>query len=119
MECKKLNLALPKGKQVKKPERTPDYYSKRGVAYWWAPEWTRGTDGTNTKFGRIFPLKVKRSRLSEEDVELQMVSKDGNLSYIQGSIQDEFKRWHTDNQLDYILLGMDYSEAMNVKWEYE
>jgi hypothetical protein len=34
-----------------------------------------------------------------------MVSKDGNMTYIQGSIQKEFKDWHTDRQIDYILLG--------------
>jgi hypothetical protein len=34
-----------------------------------------------------------------------MLSKSGSLSYIQGSIQQEFKDWHDDRQIDYILLG--------------
>jgi hypothetical protein len=29
----------------------------------------------------------------------------GNNTYIQGSIQGEFKKWHQDRQIDYILLG--------------
>jgi hypothetical protein len=34
-----------------------------------------------------------------------MTSKMGKLTYIQGSIQKEFKDWHDDRQIDYILLG--------------
>ena len=46
------------------------------------------------------------------DVDLYMVSKAGKLSYIQGSIQREFIQWHDDNQIDWILLGMQPEEIM-------
>jgi len=104
--------ALPKGKKVKLPDREPDHVSKRGVPYWWAPEWVRAT---NQSVGRIIPITIK-STTGHEDTHLYMLSKDGNESFIQGSIQQEFKDWHENNAIDYILLGMDPDE---VDWEYE
>ena len=93
--------------RVEKPLREPDHISKRGVHYWWSPEWTRGTSGSNDSFGRIKAIKNKKG-----DVDLHMLSKEGKLSFIQGSIQDEFKRWHLDRQIDYILLGVDPDEII-------
>ena len=105
--------------KVKRPNRDPDFYSKRGVAYWWFPDWVRGTTSTNKTLSRIFPFK-KRDQFNEIiDVDLHMVGRDGNLTYIQGSIQQEFRDWHKDNQIDYILLGMDDEEVLNVDWRYE
>lgn len=104
------NLALPKGKKVKKPTREPDMTSKRGIPYWFGPEWVRNQGGT---IGRIVPLKKKGK------VELNMLSKDGNVTYIQGSIQEEFHKWHEDRQIDAILLGMDEDEIIETAWEYE
>lgn len=49
-------LALPKGKKVKKPLREPDLLSKRGIPYWFGPEWVR-QQGENV--GRIVALKDK------------------------------------------------------------
>lgn len=94
--------------RLQRPDRTQDHTSKRGVPYWWAPEWVRDLSGT---ICRIVPLK------KGEDVELHMVSKEGNLSYIRGSIQVEFKKWHEDNQIDYILLGMDEDDLLKPDWE--
>jgi hypothetical protein len=116
--------------KVQRPNRDPDYYSKRDVPYWFAPEWIRGTsaeleyrsttipndavrleDGRCMRppknYGRVHPVKEKSG-----DVNLYMKAKDGNLSYIQGSIQKEFKRWHEDRQIDYLLLGMDPDEIL-------
>jgi len=104
-------LALPKGKVVKRPDREPDHVSKRGVPYWWSPEWVRHS---GKSVGRIIPVTTVVN--NKEDTELNMLSKTGNMSYIQGSIQQEFKDWHTENAIDYILLGMDPNE---VDWEYE
>jgi hypothetical protein len=84
---------------VEKPLRDPDHISKRGVHYYWAPEWVRGTSSANDKFGKI------KAILKNGDVNLYMVSRDSNLTYIQGSIQQEFKDWHDDRQIDLILLG--------------
>lgn len=114
---------MSKKLKITRPTRDPDHYSKRGVPYWWAPEWIRGTSADNIydqpggyatiplnngtwvrpcdNYGRIHAVKEKK------DVNLYMKSKDNNLSYIQGSIQEEFKRWHTDRAIDYILFGMD------------
>lgn len=94
--------------KVQKPLRDPDHVSKRGVHYWWAPEWTRGTNGDNTAFGKIKAIKEK-----DGSVNLYMQSQSGNHSYIQGSIQQEFKDWHTDREIDYILLGIDPDEIIN------
>lgn len=87
---------------IQKPYRDHDHVSKRGVYYWWSPEWIRGTSGANDSFGRIKAVKEKNG-----EVNLYMKSKDGNLTYIQGSIQKEFQQWHTDRQIDYMLLGED------------
>lgn len=89
----------PKKPSVAKPLRDPDHLSKRGVPYWWAPEWTRATSSAADAFGKI------KAVLEHGTVNLYMQSKDGKLSYIQGSIQQEFKDWHDDRQIDYILLG--------------
>ena len=117
------NLAIPKGKIVAKPNREPDYYSKRGVAYYWSPEWTRGTSYANDKFSRIYPHQIryhhKKYEEDEWDVELYMLSRDGNESFIRGSIQEEFKQWHLDNEIDYILLGVDINEVLATNWEYK
>ena len=91
---------------VEKPLRDPDHVSKRGVNYWFSPEWTRATSSANDKFGKIKAILEK-----DGSVNLYMKSKDGNLSYIQGSIQKEFQDWHTDRQIDYILLGETPEEA--------
>lgn len=101
------SLALPKDKVVAKPLREPDMLSKRGVPYWFAPEWVRDLNGT---IGRIAPIKNGKS------VDLYMVSKDGNETYIQGSIQEEFQAWHLDREIDFILLGMELAD-LNVDWE--
>jgi hypothetical protein len=106
---------------VDKPLRDPDHISKRGVFYWFSPEWTRGTDGSNISFGKIKAIKEKicvshgrpggamnhnsKTCSCPHTVNLYMVSKSGNTTYIQGSIQQEFKEWHEDRQIDYILLG--------------
>jgi hypothetical protein len=99
---------------VQRPDRPPDHVSKRGVHYWWSPEWLRGTSSSNSSFGRIKAVKEHGT------VNLYMLSKDGNLSYIQGSIQDEFKKWHVDRSLDYLLLGEDPQEIddliINESW---
>ena len=84
---------------VQRPLRDPDHISKRGVYYWWAPEWVRGTTSANDKFGKI------KAILENKTVNIYMLSKNGNMTYIQGSIQQEFKDWHDDRQIDYILLG--------------
>jgi len=104
-------LAIPKGKKVKAPLREPDMISKRGVPYFFAPEWVRITNGT---VNRIAPIKNKNN-----SVDLHSVSKDGNVLYIQGSIQVEFHTWHQDNLIDCILLGMDEEELLDTNWEYE
>lgn len=101
---------IPKDKKVSKPFREPDMLSKRGVPYWFAPEWVRDLAGT---IGRIAPIKS-----TDGSTDLYMVSKDGNESYIQGSIQEEFQAWHTDREIDFILLGMDLGE-LDVQWELE
>lgn len=132
---------MAKSKTVTRPNRDPDHYSKRGVPYWWAPEWTRGTsaDGVYSAdsfknhsggftqsfqskcilnssgeyvdpcsgYGRIHAVKENGT------VNLYMKAKDGNLSYIQGSIQKEFKKWHEDRSIDYLLLGMDPDDIIN------
>ena len=100
---------------VEKPLRDPDYISKRGVNYWWSPEWCRGTSSANDHFGKIKAILEPSCTSNgvgghkkcscEKTVSLYMLSKIGKLSYVQGSIQEEFKRWHLDRQIDYILLG--------------
>src|ERR1035437_2415405 len=90
---------------VEKPLRDPDHISKRGVWYFWAPEWTRGTSSANTSFGKIKAILEPKSSALAGTVNLYMLSKEGKLTYIQGSIQQEFKDWHDSRQIDYILLG--------------
>lgn len=109
MAKKGKSLAIPKDKKVAKPLREPDMVSKRGVPYWFDPEWVRDVNGT---IGRIAPIK------NGKKVDLFMVSKEGNESYIQGSIQQEFQAWHLDREIDFILLGMELAD-LNVKWELE
>jgi hypothetical protein len=92
---------------ISKPMRDPDHISKRGVHYWFSPEWIRGTSSSNLTFGRIKAIKEKNG-----EVNLYMKAKSGNLSYIQGSIQKEFKDWHEERQIDYILLGVDPKEII-------
>ena len=82
--------------------RPHDYESKRGIKYWWAPDWVRDLNGS--------PSRIRAIKNSQGDVDLHMESsKTGNLTYIQGSIQQEFKKWHADREIDYILLGEDPS----------
>jgi hypothetical protein len=103
-------LAVPKNKQVKKPDREPDLISKRGVAYYFGPDWVRDLNGS---IGRIIPLKCG------SEVRLNILSKHGNVSFLQGSIQVEFLKWHEDRQLDAILLGFDEDNIIATHWEYE
>ena len=97
MVNKKTNKPSP----VLKPLREPDYMSKRGVNYWWSPEWIRCTDSSNTSYSRIKAIKENGT------VNLYMQSKAGNLTYIQGSIQKEFKDWHEQRKIDYFFLADD------------
>ena len=108
------DLAIPKGKKVKKPTREPDHISKRGKDYWWSPEWTREI---GNGYGRIKAI-TKKNRYGDDYVELFGLSKTGNMTYIQGSIQVEFYRWHLDNEIDYILLGIEIEEVILTDWEY-
>lgn len=119
-------------KKIQRPNRDPDHYSKRGVPYWWSPEFVRGTSADHIQsvdpqpinnnwirnnagefvrvcgsYGRIHAVKENGT------VNLYMKAKDGNLSYIQGSIQKEFKKWHEDRSIDYLLLGMDPDDIIN------
>ena len=91
-----------------RPLRDPDHLSKRGVPYWFSPEWTRATNSGQSSFGKIKAIKEKNG-----EVNLYMQSQSGNHSYIQGSIQEEFRQWHEDRSIDYILLGMDIDEIIN------
>lgn len=84
-----------------KPLRDPDHISKRGVHYFWSPEWVRGTDSSNSNYGRIKAIKEHGT------VNLYMQSKEGNLNFIQGSIQREFKEWHEARLIDYFFLADD------------
>jgi len=93
--------------KIEKPLREPDHISKRGVHYYWSPDWIRGTSASNLTFGKIKAIKEKSG-----EVNLYMQSKDNNLTYIQGSIQQEFRQWHIDKQIDYILLGIDEDEII-------
>ena len=114
-------LAVPKGKNVKCPTRKPDMVSKRGHPYWFGPDWVRHS---SINPGRILPVDC------DGDVSLHMLSKTGNLTYIQGSIQHEFWDWYKNNQLDTIpwredmeidcmLLGVKPEDLLQSDWEYE
>jgi hypothetical protein len=98
MATKKKTQKIP---PPQKPNRDPDHISKRGVWYFWSPEWIRGTSSSNTNFGRIKAIKDRGS------VSLYMQSKEGNLTYIQGSIQSEFIEWHEQRKIDYFFLADD------------
>lgn len=98
---------MSKKTKVTRPLRDPDHMSKRNVPYWWAPEWVRATSSAETSYGKIAAVKEKNG-----EVNLYMKNKDGGHSYIQGSIQQEFKKWHEDRSIDYILLGMDIDELI-------
>ena len=104
------DLVVPNSKKVAYPKREYDYVSARGVKYWWSPEWSRDLNGT---IGRIKPITEKNG-----DVYLYMLSKSGNLTYIRGRIQENFIKWHEDNQIDWILLGMSPDDIMGTDWEY-
>ncbi len=102
--------------KIDRPLREPDHVSKRGVPYWWSPEWVRATSASESSFGKIRAILDKECVNSSgipthktckcpKTVNLYMTSKMGKLTYIQGSIQKEFKDWHDDRQIDYILLG--------------
>lgn len=104
-------LAIPKGKKVAQPKREVDHVSKRGVNYWFAPDWVREVGGG---YGRIKPIKDVH-----DNVYLYMLSKDGNLSCIRGSIQTAFINWHEDNEIDYILLGMNEDDILITDWDYK
>ena len=97
---------MPKPKLVR-PLRDPDLNSKRGVPYWFAPEWVRATSSSESSYGKIAAVKEK-----DGSVNLYMKSQAGEYSYIQGSIQREFQKWHEDRQIDYILLGMDLDDII-------
>lgn len=43
-----------------------------------------------------------------------MESKAGNRTYIQGSIQREFKEWHENRKIDYFFLAMDPDELDDI-----
>lgn len=116
-------LAIPKNMKVKEPKRKPDMYSKRGVPYWFGPNWVRKAGKT---CGRILPVLNEHTN----QVELHMLSADGNLSYIEGSIQSEFHDWLNHNrndvipwrddlQVDCMLLGVKPQELLLSDWEYE
>jgi hypothetical protein len=105
-------LALPSGKKVADPKREPDHVSKRGVNWWFAPEWVRATNSSNNTFQRVRAVKRYGG------VDIFMVSKDGNMNYVQGSIQTEFKKWCEDREIDCILLGIELDEVILTDWEY-
>lgn len=116
-------LAIPKNMKVKEPTREPDTFSKRGVPYWFGPEWARKSGKT---CGRILPVLNEHNDI----VELHMLSVDGNLSYIEGSIQQEFRiwlkntkkdviPWRADLEVDCVLLGVKPEELLLSDWEYE
>lgn len=113
-------LAIPKGKAVSAPTRGYDIISKRGCRYWFGPEWTRDV---GKGYGRILPVAI------HSGVALHMLSKDGKLSYIRGSIQLGFMGWHHENkdnivpwrqdfEVDCLLLGMEPADLLLSDWLY-
>lgn len=99
-------MTKPK-KVINRPIRDPDHISKRGVPYWWAPEWIRATHSSGSSYGKIAAIRDTNGHVS-----LHMKSKQGKYTYIQGSIQQEFQDWHTDRKIDYILLGIPEEEII-------
>ena len=93
--------------EIKRPDRAPDHMSKRGVPYWFSPEWIRANDGSEKSFGKIACVKDGHG-----GVDLYMKSKAGNYTYIQGSIQREFRAWHEDREIDCILLGLNIEDLV-------
>lgn len=89
----KINVLLPK------PTRDPDHVSKRGIEYWWSPDWVRDLNGTI--------CKIRAVDIGNNEVKLQMLSKDGNASDMRGSIVTAFKKWHQDRLIDMLLFGED------------
>ncbi len=79
--------------KIERPQREPDLISKRGVPYWFSPDWVRATSSAAVSFGRI----------ADQGDRLYMVSKEGTTSYIQGSIQHEYARW-LENRINYFFL---------------
>lgn len=98
---------MSKKNALTRPLRDPDHHSKRGVPYWWAPEWIRATTSAGTSYQKLVAVKEKNGQ-----VDLHIKSKSGSTNYIQGSIQEEFKAWHEDRSIDYILLGIDVDEII-------
>ena len=123
---KKLN----RPKVIARPNRDPDHWSKRQVPYWWAPEWVRGTSAdqiydTQTKMSGTLVMADGRtvapcsgySKIhavkKSGSVELHILSRQNKLTYILGSIQREFQKWHEDRAIDYMLLGQDPEEIIH------
>jgi hypothetical protein len=96
---------------LSRPLRDPDYHSKRGIPYWWSPEWVRDLNGS---ICRVKPMKDEFGEMC-----LYMLSKKGEYTYILGSIQQEFRKWHEDRKIDYILLGEeeDFNKELETNWE--
>ena len=99
---------------IEKPKRDCDYRSERGVEYYWAPEWVRDLNGT---ISRIKPIRHIDDDGNTVDVNLFMVAKNGNITYIRGRIQKAFKQWHIDRQIDYLLLGVDEDTDLTPEWD--
>ena len=99
---------------MQKPKRDPDYISERGVEYYWSPEWVRDVSGT---VGRIKPIRTVDAQGVTTDVNLFMIARDGNATFIRGRIQKAFKQWHLDKQIDYLLLGADEETDLTPEWE--
>lgn len=69
-----------------------------------AGEWV----GSCESYGKIKAVKEKNGEVS-----LYMKNNKGELTYIQGSIQQEFRKWHTDRSIDYILFGLPIDEIID------
>jgi hypothetical protein len=90
---------MSKESKLTKPTRDPDFISKRNIEYWWSPEFCRNLNGTI--------CKIRAVDLGNNEVKLQMLSKNGNATDMQGSIVVAFKKWHADRVIDMILFGED------------
>lgn len=109
------SLAMPKGKVIPKPKRPPDLISKRGIPYWFGPDWVRDLNGT---ICRIKAIRMKLFSYAEEGVYLHMLSKDGNVNFIPGSIQKEFSDWCKQAEIDEILIGITVDQVIATDWQY-